>query len=199
MKKLIIIVLLISSLSGYSQDKDIKKWYSNVDVDLVIHNKTLYSYSYIGVDNQKFTIWDEELNTKTAALGISYSYNYLVFKKLSVGFLNGFKKYSDPDFKIFEIGGVVKYFFVGSNNVYVYTSLSSEISLNKSQFKSGTNARIGIGFPILRAKKFNVNLNVFTEQNFLRLDGAQSLFGYNQEKPGDVIYKSSGISAGIKF
>jgi hypothetical protein len=199
MKKLIILILLSICSFGYAQDKVVKKWYSNADFELIFHNKAEYSYSYIGFDNQKYTIWDEELNAKSPAFGITYSYNYMVFKKISLGVLTGYKSYSKPDFSIIELGGVLKYFFVDTNNVFIYSSLSNEISLNKDHFKSGTNARIGIGFPLVRERKFNINLNLFAEQNFLRLNGAQPLFNYNKEKPGDVVYKSYGVSAGIKF
>lgn len=123
----------------------------------------------------------------------------MVFKKLSLGLSTGYKNYNNPDLSMLELGGITKYFFVDSNNVFAFVSITNEISLNKSQFKSGTNARIGIGLPILRKDKFNINLNLFKEQNFLRLDGAEPLFNFDQEKLSGLIYKSWGLSAGIKF
>ncbi|WP_264554165.1 hypothetical protein [Flavobacterium sp. N2038] len=199
MKKLAVLILTFISLYGYGQDKSCEKWYSNIEFDVIIHKKATYSYSYIDNSNEKHVIWDEELNNKKIAFGLTYSYNYMLFKKMSIGVLTGYKKYNQPDFSILELGGIMKFFFVDTNNVFLYGLVTSEISTNKNQFKSGTNARIGIGVPIIKRDKFNISLNLFKEQQLLRLDGAESLFNYEQEKPGDIIFKSYGLSTGIKF
>ena len=199
MKKLIILIYILTSSFGYAQDKQSKRWYSNAESDVIIHNKTKYSYSYLGSDNQKHTVWDEDLNVKKIAIGFTYSYNYMLFRKLSLGALTGYKIYNQPDFQMLELGGVLKFFFVDTKNVFIYGSLTNEISLNKNQFKNGTNARIGIGVPVIKRDKFNISLNLFKEQQFLRLEGADPIFNYQQEKSGDLTFKSYGISAGIKF
>ncbi|MEO8240098.1 MAG: hypothetical protein ABI793_05420 [Flavobacterium sp.] len=199
MKKLIVIIILTIGTFGYGQNKLNKKWYSNLDLELIMHKKVEYSYSYFNTNLNERGSSTENLNGKKAAFGLTYSFNYMVFKKLSLGVLTGYKSYKSPDLAMLELGGIVKYFFVNTNNVFTYVSLTSEISLNKNQFNSGTNARIGIGVPIVREDKFNININLFKEQNFLRLNGADPLFGYNQEKPSGLIYNSWGLSAGIKF
>ena len=199
MKRQVLLICIFISSFGYGQNKKVTKWYSNAEIDVIIHNKTKYSYSYFGTDNTKHIIWDEDLNVKKPAIGLTYSYNYMLFKKLSIGLISGYKKYNQPDFSMAEIGGVVKFFFVDTDNVFVYCSLTNEISLNKEQFKSGTNARLGIGVPVIKRNKFNVAINLFTEQHFLRLEGADPILNYQQEKYRDLLFKSSCISNGIKF
>jgi hypothetical protein len=199
MKKIIIIFVLFTGFSVNAQNELDRKWYSNVDVELIMHNKIEYNYGYFDADYNSKVSSSENLNVRKAAFGLTYSLNYMVFKKLSLGLSTGYKNYNNPDLSMLELGGITKYFFVDSNNVFAFVSITNEISLNKSQFKSGTNARIGIGLPILRKDKFNINLNLFKEQNFLRLDGAEPLFNFDQEKPSGLIYKSWGLSAGIKF
>jgi hypothetical protein len=199
MKKIIIIFVLFTGFSVNAQNELDRKWYSNVDVELIMHNKIEYNYGYFDADYNSKVSSSENLNVRKAAFGLTYSLNYMVFKKLSLGLSTGYKNYNNPDLSMLELGGITKYFFVDSNNVFAFVSITNEISLNKSQFKSGTNARIGIGLPILRKDKFNINLNLFKEQNFLRLDGAEPLFNFDQEKLSGLIYKSWGLSAGIKF
>ncbi len=194
-KQLFILFILIYSI-GNAQ---IKKWYSNTDLELITHKKVMYSYNYIDANGQKHSVWDEELNGKSPALGLTYSFNYMLFKKLSIGVLGGYKNYKKPDFSMLELGGIVKFFFVDADNVYLYGSLTNEFTTNKNKFKNGTNSRIGLGVPIIKKDEFIISLNFFAEQQFLRLDGAQGLFHYYQERPSNVIYKSYGLSAGIKF
>ncbi|MFW0738173.1 hypothetical protein [Flavobacterium sp. T12S277] len=199
MKKIIILIITLINSIGYTQDIPLKKWYSDTQFDLIIHKRAKYSYSYLGADTEKHTVWDEQLNVKKPAIGFTYTYNYMLFKKLSIGILTGYKNYTSPDFSILELGGILKFFFVDTKNIYTYASLSNQFSLNKNQFRNGTNARIGIGLPIIKGDSFSLSINLFKEQQFLRLDDAKPLFNYNHETPGDLIYSSYGLSAGIKF
>lgn len=196
MKKIIVLLCIFNYSFGNAQDK---KWYSNADLELIIHKKVTYSYNYVDADGQKHSVWDEELNTKSPAFRLTYSFNYMLVRKLSIGVLGGYKNYNEPDFSMLELGGIAKFFFVDSNNIYMYGSISSEFSLDKKQFKSGTNARIGLGVPIIKRDGFILSLNLFAEQQFLRLDDAKPIFNSYQENPSDIIYKSYGLSAGVKF
>jgi hypothetical protein len=47
-----------------------------------------------------------------------------------------------------ELGGILIFFF-HTNNVFICSSITSEISLSKGQFKSGTNAKIGVELQLL--------------------------------------------------
>lgn len=199
MKKLIVIIVLSISSFGYTQSKSDKKWYSNADLDLIMHKKVEYSFGYFDTDENSRIGSTEDLNVKKPAFGLTYSFNYMVFKKWSIGVLTGYKSYKEPDLSMLELGGIVKYFFVDTNNVYVYASLTNEFSLNKNQFKTGRNARIGLGYPVAKSDKFIININIFKEQNYLGLDGLPPYIGLNQEKPSTLVYNSWGISAGIKF
>lgn len=179
--------------SGYSQDRT-DKWFSNGDLEFIIPNKVEYDYRY--TDQPGIHI-DEITNSKLA-FGISYSYNYAVFKKLSVGVLTGFQVHSRPDLSMLKLGGTIKYFFVDTDKAYVYLNpFVYDFSLNKNQFKRGGNTRIGIGFPISKQESYNINLSVFYEVNDLSLKGSKSL--YDTEIPQNIIFRSFGFSIGAKF
>ena len=199
MKKLLLLFCVIIYTFGYSQEPKIKRWYSTADLDLIMHKKIEYGYSYFNTDLNHRVSGEEEINAKKVAFGFRYSFNYMFSRKWSIGVLTGYKSFKRPDFSMVEIGGILKYYFVDTDNVFVYTSLSNQISLNKNQLKSGSIARIGLGVPVLKKEKFNLNLNVFKEQNFFRLNENYALFGLEQERALDIVYRSWGISLGVKF
>ncbi len=191
-------VLSISSL-GYTQNISDKKWYSNADLELITHKKVEYSFNYFDTDRNSRLSETINVSAKKPAFGLAYSFNYMVFKKWSIGLLTGYKSYKEPDLSMLELGGTIKYFFVNTNNIYTYISVTNAFSLNNNEFSGGGDTRIGIGVPIVRVDKLNININIFKEQNFLRLKGVEPLIGLSQESPGTLIYNSWGISAGVKF
>ena len=96
-----------------------------------------------------------------------------------------------------KLGGSINYFFVDNNNIYAYLNITNNFTLDKTQFKTGTNVRIGIGFPIMKREKFNLNVNLFYETNDLILEGTKPLF--NSEIPDNIIFRSYGLGLGIKL
>jgi hypothetical protein len=199
MKKILVVLFVFLTTLGYSQSESQKKWYSNADLELLIHSNVKYSFNYFDIDQNSNVSSTQELREKKSALGLTYNLNYMVFKKLSLGILTSYKKYNQPDLSIIELGGVARYFFVDRNNVYTYVSVANAFSLDKKQFSSGGNARIGFGLPIVKGEKLNVNVNIFKEQNFLRRKNGDPYIGLSQERPGTLIYNSWGISAGVAF
>lgn len=179
------------------QNRQTKKWYSTADVEFINPNKLEYNYSSYDPNFNAFVGQTDEIGGHGVSYGFLCSTNYYLFKKLSIGVITGFQIHNSPDFNICKLGGVVKYFFVDNNNVYTYIDLSNNFSLNKNQLKNGANFRLGIGFPVVKRENFNLNFNVFWEQNFLRMEGAEPLF--DNEKPGTAIFKSYGISLGVKL
>ena len=197
MKKTVIALAIFIYCSGYSQDKTPSKWYSTADLEFIVPHKLEYDYSTFSTDYNAYVGTRSNIKGFGSSFGVSYSINYQIFNKLSFGMVTGFQNQRSPDYAIYKLGGRLRYFFVDNNNVYVYLEDSNVFSSNKNQFKSGNNARLGIGFPVLKRQKINLNVNVFAEQNFLRLEGSKPLF--TDEKPKTSVFKSYGISLGIKF
>lgn len=197
MKKTILLLIVFVWFSGYSQDKLFKKWYSTADLEFIVPNKLEYDYGKYNLDYNAYVGYSDNIKGYGVSYGALYSINYHIFNKWSFGVITGFQFQRSPDYAMYKLGGRLKYFFVDANNVYAYIEDSNNFSLNKNQFKSGNNTRLGIGFPIMKRDKFNMNLNVFWEQNFLRLQGSKPLF--TDERPKTSVFKSYGISLGIKF
>ena len=197
MKKLFIIAIVLTYSFSYSQGKEIKKWHSTIDVEFINPNKVEYSYGYFDPNYNAIIGGQDNIENSKASFGMLYSINYNVFKKLSLGAITGYQYQNRPDFAMLKLGGSIKYFFVDNNNVYVYLDIANNFSLNKDQFKNGNNVRIGIGFPVMKRDKFNLNINVFYETNNLNLEDAKPLF--DTEIPDNIIFRSYGISLGIKF
>lgn len=192
MKNTIILFLFITSL-GYSQEQ-YERWFSTVDLEFIVPNNVEYDYHYTA---QPGLYIDEIENSKTA-FGVSYSYNYSIFKKLSLGITTGYQVQGRPNISMFKLGPIIRFFFVNNDNVYLFLSpFTYNFSTNKERLKHGANTRIGIGFPVLKKENFNLNLNVFYEINDLSLEGTKPL--YDNEVPQNIIFRSFGASIGAKF
>lgn len=188
---------MFSSLLGFSQDKINKRWYSTIDVEFINPNKVEYSYGIYSPDYDAIIGGDDEITNTNPSFGALYSINYNLFKKLSIGAITGIQYMNNPDFNMLKLGTNIKYFFVDSNNVYVYVDIAYDYSLNKNKFKNGANTRIGIGFPVLKRDDFNLNINIFYEVNDLTLDRSKPLL--DSEIPKDIIFRSYGLSVGVQF
>lgn len=186
----ILLSISLNSLNAQNRVENQKKWYSTAEIEGIIPYEARYDY---GIENRGQTIG---LN-KDLSLGILYTLNYMIFNKLSLGVVGGLQAHFNPNFNMPKIGGTIRYFFVDQNNVYVYLHDAVDISLDKSQFDYGNNFRFGLGFPVLKREGFNINTNLFFEQNYLSLNESDPII--IDEDPGNIFYKSLGISLGIKF
>jgi hypothetical protein len=201
MKKTILLIafLSITLLSNAQIGKLENNWYSTFDAEFIFAYKYRYSYH---IEDSYVTIIDE--NSLSGFLlnsfGAQYTYNYTFFSKLSIGALAAVQSLSKPS-TIFMIkaGGILKFFFVNRDNVYIYTQLAHVFSLDKSQFTKGGNGRLGLGMPIYRTSKLNVNINIFAEHTSLKLDDADPIYGIEDEVPLSLTIRSFGISFGIQF
>ena len=190
-KVFLILILLAGPFAVQAQEDIVKKWYSTAEMDFVFPYKVRYGY---GIENRGHRVNLEE----NLSFGALYSINYNLFKNLSVGAVGGAQAYFSPNFTMVKIGGVIRYFFVDPNNVYVYIQDAVNLSLDKSRFEYGNNFRIGLGFPIFKMESFNINTNLFFEQNYLSLEGSEALL-FSTEDPGNIYFKSIGLSLGVKF
>lgn len=192
-KQILTIIFCFVAALASSQDK----WYHLAEIDMISPNTKDYFYN----DNNNKII-ETELQSDGFLLnsfGIQYSYNYFVFSKISIGVLGGFESQSKPNYSMLKLGGILKYFFVNEDNVYLYLQDANNFTLNKDNFKSGNNLRLGLGFPFLKKENFNLNGNLFFEQNYFKLDGANSILNLPNEKPRSLTVKSFGISVGAQF
>lgn len=186
---------------GYSQKKDSdSRWYFTSDLELIKHGKLDYNYSGYDNSNTKYSAITN-INPNAVAFGLTGTINYKIFNRFSLGLATGLKRYNKPNFSMVELGVILKYFFSEDFGLYAYGSLTSETSLIKNQFNSGTNARFGMGIPIVRNESYDINLSFFKEQNFLRLDESRPLIGdIANENPSTLIYRGSyGMGIGISF
>jgi len=188
---IVVFVLIFTNILNAQDNIENKKtWYSTIELEGISPYEARYDY---GIENRGKSV---DLN-KDLSLGLLYTFNYMIFRKFSFGIIGGFQTHFNPSFNMPKIGGTIRYFFVDQDNVYIYLHDAVNISLDKSQFDYGNNFRVGIGFPILKRENFNINTNLFFEQNYLHLDGSDPLIA--DEDPGNIYYKSLGISLGIKF
>ncbi len=193
---LILLFLSITLVSNAQKDKLDNKWYSTAEIEFIFPYK--YHYSYFVGNKIIFNNFDNIFSLKS--FGAQYTYNYTFFSKLSVGALAGIQTLSEPsNFFMIKVGGILKYFFAGRDNIFIYTQMAHVFSTNKSQFKKGGNGRLGIGLPILKRDGFNITTNVFVEHNSLDLDGAKPIYGIEDEVPSRVVSNSFGISFGVQF
>jgi hypothetical protein len=194
--KIVIIIVLLIYSNVFCQEK-IKKLYSSIDIEFINPNKVEYYYGLYSPEYKAIIGGQNKIENTGSSFGISYSIHYNVFKKLSLGAITGFQNQNNPDFRMLKLGGSINYFFVDNNNIYAYLNITNNFTLDKTQFKTGTNVRIGIGFPIMKREKFNLNVNLFYETNDLILEGTKPLF--NSEIPDNIIFRSYGLGLGIKL
>ncbi len=134
-----------------------------------------------------------------SSFGLQGNYNYFLFKKLSLGILGGFQTETQQNFTMFKLGGILRYYFVDRDNVYVYLQNANNFSLDTNRFKSGNNLRLGLGLPIMKRELYSLTSNLFFEQNYFKLDNAKPLLGFSGERPRSLTVQSIGVSLGVKF
>ncbi|WP_242205791.1 hypothetical protein [Aestuariivivens insulae] len=193
MKHFFRIIFVFAFGLGFAQSK----WGTSFEMDFVFPNKKDYFYN-----DDKNKIIEKELKEDGFLLnsfGFQGSRNYFLFKKLSIGLIGGFQTQSKPNFSMIKLGGVLKYFFVDRNNVYIYLQEVNNFTLNKKRFRNGNNLRLGLGIPFIKKDNFNIIGNLFFEQNYFKLDGSKPLLGGSNERPRSLTVKSFGASLGVKF
>lgn len=185
MKKIVVIVIILNSVFGYSQSK----WYSQLELDINIPSRIEYDYS---VMNRGTEI---ELESKIG-IALQYSINRYISKRFSIGGVLRFHSQYGPKFLSFGTGLKVNYFFVNHDNIHVLLRYIPNISFNSKKFQFGNNLRIGLATYF--GPKDNLILGVFKELNHYNLNGSEPLV-FGNEVPSSLYVHSYGISLGIKF
>lgn len=188
------IALTLGGINALAQGRVFK----SIGVDFVFPN--IKEYEYLDIDNQIIST-NLAVTSRDGFLlksfGIQSSYNYLLIPKLSIGPVLGLQKFIRPDQFMIKAGGIVHYFFKDVNNVHVFTQGGIDIPLDKAQFKNGVTYRVGLGFPVWRRSKFNLNANVIYEKHYLNMENSTSLF--LDDIPRNLKIKSFTISVNIQF
>lgn len=190
---LFILPLVFGINSMFAQSK----WSKSAQVDLVFPGKSEYFYK-----NSENVFYDEDYEYDGFLLrsfGLQLDVNYFLFKKLSIGALGGFQTQLKPNYSFLKLGGVLKYYFVNKDEVYVYLLDANNFSLNSDKFNKGNNFRLGLGVPFSQKKSYNMVVHLFFEQNVFRLDGSKPLLGVPNEIPKSLTVKSFGVSFGVNF
>jgi len=195
-KTTIILTLLLFSYGNLIQAQN-SDWYSSTEIDIIFHNKMTYLYA--DSDNRGYSFDFEQKGFLLKTYAIQYDINYLLFSKLSIGAISGFELQRDPDFPMLKLGSVLRYFLVDEDNANIYVQVANGFSINKAKFKNGVNSRIGISIPVYKEDTYNYLFNVFVQQNFFNMSGADKLIGNEEEFPNTLTTKSFGLSFGIKF
>lgn len=200
MKKttLVLIFLGFALISNAQSAKLENKWYSTAEVDFVFPNKFRYDYS---TERSGTSYEFSPSGFLLKSFGAQYTYNYIFFRKLSVGALAGVQALSYPkDYFMLKVGGIIKFFFAGRNNVYIYTQVAHNFSTDSSIFKKGGSGRLGIGLPVFKRDNFNITTNIFAQRISLDLEGTDPIYEFEGEVPMRLTMEGSfGISFGVQF
>ncbi len=209
MKKTISLLFLIASISlqaqinindvvnagkqiSYGTDYTLdKKWFSIAEVGFLIPSKA--SYIYVSKGNNQTTYTDVEL-TRSISFGLTYSINYPVFNKLSLGAVSSFKYQTSQNIVALKLGGKMNYHFTNYENATLYLQVLHNTISNKAKSEMG-NVRLGLFFPIEELGENNVTLNFFWDKDFYRLNKPLIL----NEIPDSISFTSFGASIGIQF
>ena len=193
MKLYLTTILIFCFVCVHSQSK----WETSIELDFIFPNKKDYFYNDSSNRIKEAEIKDDGFLLNS--FGIQASYNYFLFKKMSIGIVGGMQTKSNPKLSLIKLGGILRFYFVDRDNVYIYLQDANNFTLNKEKFKSGNNLRLRLGFPIKKRGNFDIVGNLFFEQNYFKLDGSKPLLNLTDEIPRSLTVKSFGVSLGLKF
>jgi hypothetical protein len=214
MKKILLALFLITNFYSYSQspsdlfnvgkgisqssnqDKLTKRFFSNIEIEFGVSNEIRYDYSIYDANDNLLGGRSTELDNK-ASYGILYSINYPVFNKLTLGAIGGFQHQVQQKISALKLGGILRYHFVNYESVNINLMTAYNIALSDNIESDMANVRLGLQFPITRADTFNLNLNVFGDYNYYIYN--EPILNEINERPGNLIFRSYGLSLGIQF
>lgn len=214
MKKILLALFLITNFYSYSQspsdlfnvgkgisqssnqDKLTKRFFSNIEIEFGVSNEIRYDYSIYDANDNLLGGRSTELDNK-ASYGILYSINYPVFNKLTLGAIGGFQHQVQQKISALKLGGILRYHFVNYESVNINLMTAYNIALSDNIESDMANVRLGLQFPITRTDTFNLNLNVFGDYNYYIYN--EPILNEINERPGNLIFRSYGLSLGIQF
>jgi hypothetical protein len=132
-----------------------------------------------------------------AGIDFSYNFDYRFIDRLSVGALVGFSKNGNPKFSSIKTGLGIKYYYPRNKDYYFNIHYGYQIPFDNEKFREGHQIRLGQYFDVGKIVDKKVLLGVYYEYDFYYLDGAKPLI--NTEIPSSLLYRSWGLSLGIKL
>ncbi|MDO4229398.1 MAG: hypothetical protein Q4C98_06260 [Capnocytophaga sp.] len=183
MKKLIFGFLFFAITTVFAQDK---RTYSLAEIDIIIPRSDKVTYSYEGgkVNLSERVMW-----------GATYSYNYNLFKKFSVGALGGLTYLSNPSLTSLKVGGTFRYTFISEYQANVFLQVAGYIPFNSKYGADLGEFRFGVQMPIVRFDTCSMTLGVFV--TYSGFDVKKPLF--YDENPNSLEYRGTGLSLGLRF
>ena len=124
MKHFLFLIFSLVFTLGYSQSK----WDTSIELDFVFPNQKDYFYN--DSDNRIFNTDLNDSGFLLSSFGLQGNYNYYLFRKLSVGVLGGIQTETKQNFIMLKLGGILRYYFVDRDNVYIYLQNANNFSLN---------------------------------------------------------------------
>jgi len=186
------LILFFSLLRIHAQ----KKTY--IDIGLDFSGPQSKSYFFNDSEN---AIYNEEIEETGLLLyyGINASYEYFLLNKWSVGILAGINTDSQQKFSHLRLGGILKYYYITEKKHHFFLSVANNKSLNKNKYTDGTNLKLGMAFPFYSFDNKTFILDLFWEQNYYKMDGANKLLNLPDELPRSLTVKSLGLGFHFYF
>lgn len=189
-----LLLLFLIHISLFSQSR----WFSSSDLSLVFPNQMRYLFTD---DANRSVFVDLPVGTGSMLKSFSaeYSYNYLLLNKVSIGVTGGFQTYTRFDYQFIKLGGIIRYYFVDTENVFTYVQYARDISINRSTSNGGHDFKLGLEFPVLRRERFNINAKIYNQTDILNIEHTSPILNYVDEEPIQMKIKSLGIGVGVRF
>lgn len=192
MKNLIIVLIIVgSSFSVFCQDDKIKKWNSQVFLDLNASNKTTYVYTDAGNIGREI-----RLNGK-GSVEIEYNLDYRLLQKLAVTGSIGLINYNSF-FGSLKTGAGLKLLYIEDSYHYLTLQYGFHIPFNTNDFREGHQIKIGQVFDVATIFNKRLLLGVYYISDFFYTNDAKPLIN-NAVTSSSLKASAYGISLGIKF
>lgn len=187
----LIISILFLSFSAFCQDSKIKKWNSQLFLDLNASNKTTYSYT--DAENIGREI---QLNGR-GSIEVAYNLDYRLLKKLALTGVVGFTNYNSF-FGSLKTGAGLKLLYIEDSYHYLTLQYGYHIPLGVDDFREGHQIRIGQVFDVANIFNKRLLLGVYYISDFFYTNDANPLIN-GTAKSSSLKATAYGISLGIKF
>lgn len=192
MKNITIVVIIIcSSFSAFCQDSKIKKWNSQLFLDLNASNKTTYAYT--DAENIGREI---QLNGE-GSIEIAYNIDYRLLKKLAITGVVGFTNYNSF-FGSLKTGAGLKLLYIEDRYHYLTLQYGYHIPLDADDFREGHQIKIGQVFDVANIFNKRLLLGVYYISDFFYMNDSNPLIN-GTVKSSSLKPTAYGISLGVKF
>lgn len=183
MKKILFGMFPLCVGTLFAQDK---RTYFHTEVNMIVPNdkKVVYSYSGGEVNLDERIMW-----------GASFTYNYNLFRKFSVGALGGLNYLSNPSITSLKFGGSFRYTFISEYQANLFLQLAGYMPLKSGMEVDLGEVRFGMGMPVARFNDMTMTLGMYVM--YARFDFTKPLF-FNETYPS-LHYRGVGFSLGLRF